>query len=327
MATLAEIRERLKQQETQGAPTSGSGDNSVYPFWNMDKGESATIRFLPDANQRNDFFWVERQMIKLPFVGVKGDTENKKIIVQVPCMEMYGGSCPVLNEVRGWFKDPTLEDRARQYWKKRSYIFQGFVVNDPLQEDSVPENPIRRFIIGPQIFKIIKTSLLDPDLEELPTDYVYGIDFRLNKTADGSGYADYSTSNWARRERPLSEQEQDAINSFGLYDLGDFLPKKPSDIEVKVIEEMFEASVGGEAYDADRWGQYFRPNGMGMKTGDPNTTSKVVKEDIPFETVAPKAEKKVDSEPEVEQPKATSEESSDSRAKDILQMIRARQTQ
>ena len=35
------------------------------------------------------------------------------------------------------------------------------------------------------------------------------------------------------------------------------------------MQEMFEASVDGEAYDADRWGQYFRPAGMQARTGDP----------------------------------------------------------
>jgi hypothetical protein len=55
-----------------------------------------------------------------------------------------------------------------------------------------------------------------------------------------------------------------------LFNLSDFLPKKPTDVELKVMKEMFEASVDGEAYDMDRWGQYFKPAGMGQVTGDPN---------------------------------------------------------
>ena len=106
---------------------------------------------------------------------------------------------------------------------------------------------------------------MDPDMEELPTDYSAGVDFRLTKTSKG-GYADYSTSNWARRERPLSDKEMSAVNTHGLYNLSDFLPKKPTDVEVKVLTEMFEASVDGEPYDPDRWSQYFRPAGMAAKT-------------------------------------------------------------
>src|SRR5210317_647779 len=270
MASLAEIRAKLKEQENRssGGSNGPSGPNPIYPFWNMKEGESATLRFLPDGDTDNTFFWKERLMIKLPFAGVKGETDSRPVQVQIPCMEMYGESCSVLNEVRGWFKDPSLEDMGRKYWKKRSYIFQGFVTDNPLADDEAPENPIRRFIIGPQIFQIIKAALMDPDMEELPTDYTAGVDFRLNKSSKG-GYADYSTSNWARRERPLSDEEMSAINTHGLFNLSDFLPKKPDELAVKVIKEMFEASVDGEAYDMDRFGQYFRPAGMAQRTGDP----------------------------------------------------------
>jgi len=269
MASLAEIRAKLKEQESNtGGNRSSGGDNAIYPFWNMKEGEQSTIRFLPDGDQDNTFFWKERLMIKLPFAGVKGETDSRPVQVQVPCMEMYGDSCPILGEVRGWFKDPSLEDMGRKYWKKRSYIFQGFVTDDPLNEDK-PENPIRRFIIGPQIFQLIKAALMDPDMEELPTDYTAGVDFRLSKGTKG-GYADYGASNWARRERPLTDAEMNAVNTNGLFNLSDFLPKKPDETGVKVLTEMFEASVDGEAYDAERWSNYFRPSGMAARTGDPN---------------------------------------------------------
>ena len=330
MASLAEIRAKLKEQENRATGTSsGGGDNAIYPFWNMKEGEQATMRFLPDGDDSNTFFWKERLMIKLPFTGVKGDTGSRPVQVQVPCMEMYGESCPILQEVRGWFKDPSLEDMGRKYWKKRSYIFQGFVVDDPLKEDSQPENPIRRFIIGPQIFQLIKAALMDPDMEELPTDYTAGVDFRLSKGTKG-GYADYGASNWARRERPLSDTEMNAINTHGLFNLNDFLPKKPGEVELKVLSEMFEASVDGEVYDPDRWSQYFRPSGMAARTGDP-----VAQAPAP---AAPVAETKTDTgwqdpapaatpEP-APAPEAAAEPAGDAGgAQDILAMIRARQGQ
>ena len=184
MATLAEIRAKLKEQEANtGGNRSSGGDNAIYPFWNMKEGQTATVRFLPDGDESNTFFWQERLLIKLPFAGIKGETDSRPVQVQVPCMEMYGETCPVLSEVRGWFKDPKLEDMGRKYWKKRSYVFQGFVTDNPLTEDSTPDNPIRRFIIGPQIFQIIKGALMDPDMNELPTDYTAGVDFRLTKNS------------------------------------------------------------------------------------------------------------------------------------------------
>lgn len=333
MASLAEIRAKLKEQETRstGGSTSG-GDNAIYPFWNIKEGESTTFRFLPDGDADNTFFWKERLMIKLPFQGIKGETDSRPVQVQVPCMEMYGDGCNILQEVRGWFKDPALEDMGRKYWKKRSYIFQGFVTDNPLTDDTTPENPIRRFIIGPQIFQIIKQALMDPDMEELPTDYTAGVDFRLNKTSKG-GYADYGTSTWARRERPLGDAEMAAVNTHGLFNMSDFLPKKPGEVEVKVMSEMFEASVDGEAYDAERWSQYFRPAGMQARTGDPmkaaSPQATATSQSAP--TPAPAADPRMDDIPFKSTEEAAAEAAPAAAAEpaggaqDILAMIRARQ--
>lgn len=323
MASLAEIRARIAAQENKSQKGStGPSDNAIYPHWNMDEGTIATIRFLPDANSSNTFFWVERQIIKLAFNGVKGDSNVKQVQVQVPCMEMYGDSCPILAEVRPWYKDETLKEMANKYWKKRSYLFQGFVRQNPLGDDKTPTNPIRRLVISPQIFTIIKSSLMDPEMEELPTDYVHGLDFNIKKTSKG-GYADYSTSNWARKESALTEAEQNAIETHGLFNLADFLPKKPNEAELRIIKEMFEASVDGQPYDNERWGQYYRPYGLDA----PASTS--AEKSVSADTSAPVSATSSDVDDEdsvvtaqsVVVPKATSND----KAQDILAMIRARQ--
>jgi len=326
MASLAEIRARISAQDNkQQKGTQGSSDNSIYPHWNADEGTTTTVRYLPDQDTKNPFFWIERQLIKLPFNGVVGDMNVKQTLVTVPCMEMWGESCPVLTEVRPWYKDETLKELANKYWKKRSYLFQGFVRINPMAEDKTPPNPIRRFIISPQIFTIIKSSLMDPELEELPTDYLRGLDFNIKKASKG-GYADYSTSNWARKESPLTEAEREAIETHGLFNLVDFLPKKPSEAELRVIKEMFEASVDGKPFDNSRWGQYYRPYGLDAPQGA----------NVPSEAAAPAvttaAETKSndaapwdeDSAP-AEQPVQVPKAASSDRAQDILALIRSRQ--
>ena len=328
--TLAEIRARLQASDNkpQGG-NSSTGESVIYPLWNIAEGTSTKIRFLPDADNNNTFFWVERSLIRLPFSGIKGDANSRPTIVQIPCMDMYGRDtpCPILSEVRPWFKDPSLEVKGRQYWKKKSYLFQGFVRENPMTDDRAPANPIRRFIISPQIFNLVKSALMDPDLENLPTDYESGLDFTVTKGAKG-GFADYSTSKWARKESSLTAAETAAIDQYGLFNLVDFLPKKPNDVELKVIKEMFEASVDGEAYDAERWGQYFKPSGF---TAAPSATAApaakttfsapaakpattIEDDDVPFEVAAAPA------------PAAASVEAkpSSQRAEDILAMIRNR---
>jgi hypothetical protein len=328
MATsLAEIRAKLQAQETRSQGGQSQGDNAIYAHWNIPEGSSAKIRFLPDANTSNSFFWVERLMIKLPFAGIKGQADSKPVVVQVPCVEMYGDACPILAEVRTWFKDPGLEEMGRKYWKKKSYLFQGFVKENPLSDDKTPDNPIRRFVISPQIFNLIKAALMDPELESMPTDYTAGLDFTVTKTSKG-GYADYSTSKWSRKETAITAQEQAAIDAHGLYNLSDFLPKKPGDVELKVIKEMFEASVDGQAYDPDRWSQYFKPSGFQSKGGDDTTSSSAVAQPAMAVKAAPAP---VEAAPfdidEDDSPVATAPvaaKPSSQKAEDILAMIRNR---
>ena len=328
MATLAEIRAKLKSQESSRSGSSTGGDNAIYPHWNISEGSEAVVRFLPDKDTNNTFFWTERNMIKLPFAGIKGQTDSRPVTVQVPCMEMYGKTCPILTEVRPWFKDKSMEDMGRKYWKKKSYIFQGFVQTNPLSEDTTPENPIRRFIIGPQIFNIIRAALLDPEMEELPTDYVRGVDFRITKTTKG-GYADYSTSKWSRRERPLDESERAAIDKHGLHNLSDFRPKEPTEAEVKIIKELFEKSVDGEAYDLEKYGQYFRPAGVSASQVSVPTADRPA----PVERTADPVNAEVKETAPAPQPETTAEQpapaatttDSAKRAEDILKLIRSRQ--
>ena len=328
MATsLAEIRAKLQAQENRSSGNTSSGDNGIYAHWNIPEGSSARVRFLPDADSKNTFFWIERLMIKLPFAGIKGQADSKPTTVQVPCVEMWNEACPILAEVRTWFKDKSLEEMGRKYWKKKSYLFQGFVRENPITDDNATENPIRRVIISPQIFNLIKNALMDPELENLPTDYQGGLDFTIKKTSKG-GYADYSTSTWSRRESALTESELKAIELYGLYNLSDFLPKKPTETELKIIKEMFDASVNGEAFDLERWGKYFKPFGVSTPASSTTDDAEAAPKAKAVQASQPVVEDDVEADAEatapIQTPSAT-QKPAGQRAEDILAMIRNRQ--
>jgi len=170
---------------------------------------------------------------------------------------------------------------------------------------------------------------MDPELEELPTDYLRGLDFRISKGSKG-GFADYNGSKWARKESALTEAEQAAIDAHGLFDLSTSLPKKPTDVELKVIKEMFEASVDGQPYDTERWGQYFRPAGVQAPAG--GSTAPAVDEATPAPVAKPAlkvAAPVSDFDDEDDTPVATAPVAKPAgggqKAEDILAMIRARQ--
>ncbi len=266
--TLDEIRKKLQSLDKKGGGNFTS-DKTTYAHWNIAEGTQASLRLLPDGNEDNTFFWVERQLIKLPFPGIKGHDEHKPVLVQVPCIEMWDGknTCPILNEVRPMWKDKSLEETARKYWVKKTYYAQGFVKQDPMNETEVPENPIRKFIIGPQIFKIIQAALMDPDMENNPVDYINGTDFIVAKTSKG-GFSDYGTSKWARKESSLTEDQLEAITKYGLVNLADYLPKRPTAEQLSAMFDMFQASLDGELYDPAKWASFYKPFGFDSGPSD-----------------------------------------------------------
>jgi hypothetical protein len=103
------------------------------------------------------------------------------------------------------------------------------------------------------------------------------------------------------------------------------LPKKPTDVELKVMKEMFEASVDGKAFDMERWGQYFRPAGMQAPAG----AAADADEDVPVAKPAPVAKAPVDDLDDEDTPVATAPVAKpaegNKKAEDILAMIRSRQ--
>ena len=176
---------------------------------------------------------------------------------------------------------------------------------------------------------------MDPEMEELPTDLMRGLDFRIVKTSKG-GYADYSTSTWARKESSLTEVEQAAIDSHGLFDLSTFLPKKPGEAELRVIKEMFEASVNGEEYDLERWGNYYRPYGLeapaGSKASEQTSGNTQASAPAVAPVVAPASTPVAEASAPWDEPETASAPvqvpaagTSSDKAQDILAMIRARQ--
>ena len=121
----------------------------------------------------------------------------------------------------------------------------------------------------------------------------------------------------SRRERALDEAERAAIDKFGLHNLSDYRPKEPSDAEVKIIKELFEKSVEGEAYDLEKYGQYYRPAGVGR------VTVPTASRPAPVEKTA----NPVNAEVKATSPSPQPAPSGDSakRAEDILKLIRSRQ--
>ena len=329
--SLSEIRAKLQAQEEQAQNPGSSFSNEPNAFlahWNIPDGSPLYLRFLPDADESNDYFWRERDMINLWFNGIKGG-EQKRVKVVVPCYEMWGptNSCPVLKEVREWYKagDAALEERAREYWKKKSYLMQAIIApkSCEVENDNAPENPIRRVMFNKNLFNKVKSILLNPDIEHMPTEYEHGRDFSIVKGKQGQ-FANYDQSQWSFSERPLSEAELQAVESHGLFNLSEFMPKQPTDEGLNAIAEMFEASVNEEMYDPDRWASFYRPNGVqapsNTNTGQTATIVPPAAKTVTEETEAPVAANTEKTEQVASQQKTTPTKSNTS---DLLARLKA----
>lgn len=315
------ILAKNKNKENRSNGGGGGGDNASYPFWNIPDNTTATVRFLPDADPDNVFFWRERLVIKLPFAGVVGSEEDsdREVTVSVPCVEMFGMTCPIITATRPWWKDGR-EEMARTYYKKRSYLFQGFVVNSPIQEENIPNNPIRRFVINKTIYEIIERSLVSQDMEDVVTDYVGGRDFNIQKTKRGD-YANYSTSQWSFKSRALSEGELAAIDEHGLFDLKEYLGAVPDADGIEAIKAMFEASVAGEPYDFAQFSKYYKPYGF-RAAGEGGSIDEAVEQKITQARSAPARQARNDA-PATSTPASAAGTKNPS---DILDRVRSRLT-
>ena len=320
MSSLDEIRAKLAKSQGDKAPSStSSGD--IYPFWNAPNDSTTIVRFLPDADENNTFFWRERQMIRIPFASVEGHPELSNVVVEVPCVEMYkeGDKCPILTETRPWWKTDK-EELARRYWPAKTYIYQGFVREGHIDEES-PENPIRRFVVAKSIHKIIEASLLDPEMENLPTNFDHGTDFKITKKKDGQ-YASYATSGFARRESSLTVEERDAVDKFGLFDLSGFLPRKPTQEDLNVIYAMFEESLkeGDSVYRLE-WANKYRPKNTKLDLGNA-AVGTGTSTPTPTPSAAP-AQESAQSAP-AQEPKEEAPAASSGGTDDVLAQLRAK---
>ncbi len=166
-----------------------------------------------------------------------------------------------------------LKKVAGKHWLKFQAFYQGFVIKAGFTEEDedIPENPIRVFPFRKQIHQVISESLeddsinfdmiptgewgddeikalmadeLDEETAQLVLESTNGYNFvvRSKKQDD---WANYQSSSWdLQHEAPLTDEQLEAIAQYGLHDLRERLPKKPTEDQIAVYQEMIEVSLG-----------------------------------------------------------------------------------
>ncbi len=273
---LKRLRERAKERQ-------GGSDNSVYPFWNINFGDSATLRLIPFEYDLTKDFWTEKKIIRMQFVDPNDDA--KLIRFEAPCYEMYSKDkkCPVLQPVRDLYSEAKglknagdtteaerLEKVAGIHWIKPVFYYQGFVIKSGIQESELPENPIRVFPMLKQIHQVIFSKLMSEEedaFDRLPTGEFTPDDVELLLNGEPSDeeverllarfeginfilrktkqgeYANYQTSSWSSSPSMLDEEQIQAVQKYGLHDLRKRLPDQPSEEQYEIMTEMVNVSI------------------------------------------------------------------------------------
>jgi hypothetical protein len=245
-------------EKARAAFSKSSGPKSdrpqYYPFYKMAIGKSATLRFLPDANQDNDLgFLKERKLWETTIDGEK---------VRATSLESFGEACPILALSRQFYK---ANDKVmgKKFWPKTDYMARAIVVKDGLPPD--PETgetytgKVVTLALGKTLYDIISHGISSGELgDDLPCHTENGVDFIINRSEkkgpNGESWSDYSLSKFARSNRALTDDEL-AVVEFtdenggtpNFVDLQVLLGKKPT---VEYLEGLIEEVLAESGMDA-----------------------------------------------------------------------------
>lgn len=237
---LAALKAAFGKNENEGGQRERF-TNNYYPFWNMKVGQKTVIRFLPDLDESNARgFLVEKLSHNLV---INGQTKS------VPCLTMYGEDCPICKISQAYYKEKD-EVSGKRYWKKRQYIAQALIVEDPLPADETTgeshEGKVRYITLGYQLYNIIKEAFASEDdpLEAIPYEFDGGYDFVIKKTEQGE-YASYTVgTKFLSKQRSLTPDEIAAADE-GMIELATLLPKNPG---LEKVQAMLDADLNGGSY-------------------------------------------------------------------------------
>jgi hypothetical protein len=307
---MAALRTAFKKNEQ----SNSAGQNNYYPFYNMDMGASAEVRFLPDRNDENPMgFLIEKKMHQLVING-----EKKSIV----CPKTWGihEVCPICKLSSAYYKKDD-KDNGKIYYRKLQYICQALIVSDPLPKDKDTglnhEGKTRYLALGNQLYDVIKDSFESGYLQEPPFLYVGGTNFTIKKTEkmlpDKRKVAAYHMSRFVPLASDLDEETLAHVMS-SLIDLSTLLPKRP---DVDKIEAMLEASLKGEP----------------LKVGDDASDASPDVDDAPVQVVTSVKEAAVASTTvketvkDIEKPAPAATGEQDPEARRILEGLAARRKQ
>lgn len=281
--------ERAQQQQNGEGQTFRPKDPQQVNLSRINPNESVKIRFVPDGDASNDFFWRINCFHDLFFRGVKGDAtkDNVWTTVSVPAynisLNRMGQLASTENAQLNVPKDcvySNLEDPIQAYLtqnkifekqdmqvllpngkttslynalkRKSQMLVQGYIISAPESLQVFPDaRPLKHFTLPFEFVGKIVRHLCSEETATLGDDPI-----NINDGVDfqfrktmNGQFANYDSSEFSRIHTALPDAYKQDLATNGADFIGDRIQKTPSETNRKIIAEMLQAFLGGLPYD------------------------------------------------------------------------------
>jgi hypothetical protein len=235
---IADIKGRIKElNENKGGGRTYNED--FFPFFNMDIGDEAVVRILPDIDPTNKNRWyVQRFNHKLNIDGREYSTVCPKTFES-------GADCPICDRADAYFAQND-KPNGLKYWKGKPVanlkvlVLSHGEIKDREGNSLDYTNKVCRVSFTFQVLSALLEQILNFD----STDPVFcgvpeGFNFVLKSTKNGDNRV-WSFSHFERRPTTLTN-EQVALIEDELVEYSTLLPPRPT---IEKLDHMLQASDG-----------------------------------------------------------------------------------
>lgn len=284
--SIADIKKHIKETKAKTTQFKSSVDKNFFPFWQMDEGDHAVVRLIPDTNPENPMpFFVDSFNHVLAIDG-----NDRKIA----CPKTFDrtAECPICDLSQKYYRENDKE-KGRYYWRNKNSFVRLLVLENPLDvkdENGEAVDYVGRVCtstFGKQIMQAIEEALSEFD-DDQPVPWLLdtGYDFTIKKVKMGGDGADsyvtYAFSKFAHRSSPIADEYRDGVE---LIDFKDMLADRPP---LEKVQHYLDAHLGAVEF------QYGSGNATtGSKTPAAGSDTPAAPAAVPQTTAVPQGERPV----------------------------------
>lgn len=246
------LKSNLKKQIEDEAKSGGT-DNRFLNYWDLKDGEKVKILFVPDTNGE---LWGKFKKHG-PSLKVRGAGS-------IRCAyESSSEDCPAcqkgfdLLNLEKETGDKSYKDEAKKWFARDYTVMSCIVLDSPFEVSEAPDhNQVKLIYVPYAIEKLIKEAVTEGQLDE---DELCRTPFFIKKGKNAGGYAEYTSSYFARK--PVTDEELEFFDDQVVeqYDYGtiDVIPPATTTEEVeewlvKAVEAVEKAERSDSKEEAPK---------------------------------------------------------------------------